>query len=303
MNLPRLSSITKKIFVALFGGFLLVFLLFHASANLLILANDGGQAYSAFCHFMGTNLLIKVFEIGLLAIFALHIIITLVLAIQNRKARGTQRYHQPSKTKTAAGSKLAIWTGILILCFLVLHFCNFYFAKIGLVKGTYMVKVEEVVSNESISTVFQGMQYGMSPEEMVEAVSAQDPAQAEDIKAAVDVVEYLNNPNIQENIVDKYLHKIPNDKKAAFKAAGIETEPDFYWMARDLFTNPIYLIIYLVCFVVLWFHLRHAFESCMQTLGLNNYKYNRAIEIIGILLATVICLAFTITAVGVLVIA
>lgn len=303
MNLPRLSSITKKIFVALFGGFLLVFLLFHASANLLILAKDGGQAYSAFCHFMGTNLLIKVFEIGLLAIFALHIIITILLAIQNRKARGTQRYHQPSKTKTATGSKLAIWTGILILCFLVLHFCNFYFAKIGLVKGTYMVKVEDVVSNENVSSVFQGMQYGMSPEDIAKALEEQNPADGESVKAAVEVVEYLQTPDIQNNVVDKYLHNIPNEKKAAFKGAGIETEPDFYWMARDLFTNPIYLLVYLVCFVVLWFHLRHAFESCMQTLGLNNYKYNRAIEIIGIILATVICLAFTATAIGVLVIA
>ena len=42
MNLPRIHSITKKICVALLGGFLLIFLLFHACANLCILRHDDG---------------------------------------------------------------------------------------------------------------------------------------------------------------------------------------------------------------------------------------------------------------------
>ena len=44
----RISSITKKLLVAMFGTFLLVFLLFHMGANLFILVDDGGEAYSAF---------------------------------------------------------------------------------------------------------------------------------------------------------------------------------------------------------------------------------------------------------------
>ena len=66
MNLPKIHSISKKILVALLGAFLCVFLLFHASANLCILRNDGGAWYNAFCDFMGTNYIIKAFEIILL---------------------------------------------------------------------------------------------------------------------------------------------------------------------------------------------------------------------------------------------
>ena len=43
MDLPKIHSITKKIFVALVGGFLLMFLLFHMTANLFILRHDDGQ--------------------------------------------------------------------------------------------------------------------------------------------------------------------------------------------------------------------------------------------------------------------
>ncbi|MBQ1408325.1 MAG: succinate dehydrogenase, partial [Bacteroidales bacterium] len=75
----KLSSITKKLLLALFGTFLLVFLLFHMCANLFILAKDGGDAYSAFCHFMGTNIFVRAAEIVLLVTFLLHIVLSLVL--------------------------------------------------------------------------------------------------------------------------------------------------------------------------------------------------------------------------------
>jgi len=48
----------------------------------------------------------------------------------------------------------------------------------------------------------------------------------------------------------------------------------------------------LLFFVVVWFHMRHGFAAMFQTLGLYNYKYGKAIEIIGIIYATVICLMF-----------
>ena len=38
--------------------------------------------------------------------------------------------------------------------------------------------------------------------------------------------------------------------------------------------------------------MRHGFAAIFQTLGLYNYKYGKAIEIIGIIYATLICLMF-----------
>ena len=205
MNLPKIHSISKKILVALLGAFLSIFLLFHAAANLLILRNDGGEWYNAFCDFMGTNYVVKVFEIILLGTLLLHIVLTIWLAITNKMAR-PQGYHKPQRSMTHTGSKLQVWTGILIIACLLLHFMDFYFVKIGLVDGN------------------------------------------------------LN----------------------------------FYQQAREKFQIPHIAISYLLFFVVVWFHMRHGFAAMFQTLGLYNYKYGKAIEIIGIIYATVVCLMFAV---------
>ena len=212
MNLLKIHSISKKILVALLGAFLSVFLLFHASANLCILRNDGGAWYNAFCDFMGTNYVIKVFEIVLLGSFLLHIALTLWLAFTNWMAR-PKGYHKPQRSKTHTGSKLQIWTGILIIACLLLHFMDFYFVKLGLVDGN------------------------------------------------------LN----------------------------------FYEQAHEKFQIPHIAISYLIFFVIVWFHLRHGFAAIFQTLGLYNYTYGKAIEVIGIIYATVICLMFTAVVIGVMI--
>ena len=203
MNLPKIHSISKKILVALLGAFLSLFLLFHASANLCILRNDGGAWYNAFCDFMGTNYVVKVFEIVLFGALLLHIVLTIWLAITNKIAR-PKGYHKPQQSKTHTGSKLQVWTGILIIACLLLHFLDFFFVKLGWIEGN------------------------------------------------------LN----------------------------------FYQQARVKFQIPYIAIAYLIFFVIVWFHLRHGFAAIFQTLGLYNYKYGKAIEVIGNLYATVICLMF-----------
>ena len=210
MNLPKIHSISKKILVALLGSFLSIFLLFHASANLCILRDDGGAWYNAFCDFMGTNYVIKVFEIVLLGTFLLHIALTLWLAFTNKLAR-PQGYHKPQRSKTHTGSKLQIWTGILIFACLIVHFTHFYFVKLGLVDGNL----------------------------------------------------------------------------------------DFYEQAHQLFKIPYIELAYLVFFVVVWFHMRHGFAAMFQSLGLYNYKYGRAIEVIAKIYAWVICLMFAAVVIGV----
>ncbi|MBO4793391.1 MAG: hypothetical protein J5556_02340 [Deltaproteobacteria bacterium] len=78
--------------MALLGAFLSLFLLFHASANLCILRNDGGAWYNAFCDFMGTNYVVKVFEIVLFGALLLHIALTLWLAVTNWLQARALRY-------------------------------------------------------------------------------------------------------------------------------------------------------------------------------------------------------------------
>ena len=312
MDLPKIHSITKKLFVALVGGFLLLFLLFHMTANLFILRHDDGAWYSAFCHFMGTNWLVKIFEFVLLGVIALHILLTLWLALTNRLARPV-RYHQSSRSKTHPGSKLMMWTGILIFACLIIHFYDFYFVKIGVVKGDYMVEVEKLQNDEVNSILQYSAQSGMAPADVVASVENQmamyadqmgpeDQAKMQknldDLRNAVPVAELLSTAMMEKNLSEdgKWVRHLNYDQRSMLKekAPDCGVEPDFYFMTRDKFSHLHIVIGYLFFFVIIFFHLMHAFPSVFQTLGLNNYKYNPIIEALGKIYTWIIVLGFAV---------
>ena len=58
------------------------------------------------------------------------------------------------------------------------------------------------------------------------------------------------------------------------------------------------LALYIVWFVAVWFHLTHGFWSMFQTVGWANSTWFKRIKVIGDIVATIICLAFCITAVN-----
>ena len=310
MDLPKIHSISKKILVALVGSFLLLFLLFHATANLFVLRHDDGTWYSAFCNFMGTNWVVKIFEIVLLGVFVLHILFTLWLALTNRLARPV-RYHQPQRSQTHTTSKLMAWTGVLIFAFLVMHFCQFYFVKVGLVKGEYMVEMEKLQTEEVVTIMQYSRQNGMEIADVAAAVEnqmamyadqlapeqvAEMEANMQSLKNSVPVAEFIDKA-IQEDHFSqdhKWIRHITYEERQMLKEKAPEcgVEPDFYYEARNLFKNGLMVLLYLVTFVVLFMHLRHAFPSAFQTLGLNNYKYNTAIEVCGQIYTWIITLGF-----------
>lgn len=314
MTLPQIQSITKKIFVALLGGFLLVFLLFHMCANLCILRNDGGQWYSDFCHFMGTNVIVKVFEIALFGILLLHIALTVWLWITNRMARPV-RYHHRSETRSSKGSAWMIVTGGLIFICLLLHLFDFFAVKIGIQNSfaSYMVKTEEIHADEAMMVVQAAAQYQMTPEEFYEACASEisqmgenAPEEAQEqlaqIKKQVAVAEFLTQAHERTSEDGKWIKNISSEEKATLTEAipELEIEPDFYNMARSLFHNPIISILYLLFFAVVGFHIRHAFQSAFQTLGLNNRKCSRPLDICSQIYTWIICLGFGIIPIVVL---
>ena len=89
------------------------------------------------------------------------------------------------------------------------------------------------------------------------------------------------------------------EDKAVLEAAGLEVEPDFYHQAREKFRILHIIIAYLVFFTVVWFHLRHGFAAVFQTFGLYNYKYGKAIEVLGQIYTWVVCLMFAVVVIGV----
>ncbi|MEX0986228.1 MAG: succinate dehydrogenase cytochrome b subunit [Bacteroidales bacterium] len=120
------SSIGKKLIMSLAGIFLITFLLVHLGINLLVILNDDPMVFNKAAHFMGTNIIIKVFEVVLFGGFLLHIIYALIIQVQNWLAR-PKRYQKATKTETSAFSRWMIHTAVIILIFLVIHLTDFYF--------------------------------------------------------------------------------------------------------------------------------------------------------------------------------
>lgn len=122
------SSIGKKLIVAITGLAMVGFLIGHLVGNLKIFAGpEKLNAYGAFLHSMPGVLWMA--RIGLLVCFFGHIITTILLVKQNRAARGSQ-YAFKTTNKASGASRTMIWSGIIILVFVVYHLMH-YTIRIG----------------------------------------------------------------------------------------------------------------------------------------------------------------------------
>jgi succinate dehydrogenase / fumarate reductase cytochrome b subunit len=133
MSKVLFSSISKKFVMALAGLFLLTFLPLHLIINLMLLKREPGPFNTA-AHFMATFPLIRIMEIVLFGAILIHISWGILLQIQNWIARPVG-YVSGNKSEVSFFSRFMIWTGATILTFLILHWFNFYFIKLGIVKG------------------------------------------------------------------------------------------------------------------------------------------------------------------------
>jgi succinate dehydrogenase / fumarate reductase cytochrome b subunit len=133
MNKILFSSLSKKFVMALAGLFLLLFLPVHLVINLLLLKSNP-EPFNRAAHFMATFPLVKIVEVVLLLAIIVHITCGILVQIQNWLARPVG-YAAGNKSDTSFFSRFMIWTGASVLTFLVLHFFNFYFIKLGFVPG------------------------------------------------------------------------------------------------------------------------------------------------------------------------
>lgn len=112
--------------MALTGIFLVIFLVVHCYVNANVFFENPDVNFNKAAHFMGTNLLVRVTEIGLFAGFLLHIIQGYKLEFQNRSRR-TSRYAVTAGNKTSKWySRSMAILGTLILLFLIIHLAHFW---------------------------------------------------------------------------------------------------------------------------------------------------------------------------------
>ncbi len=77
-----------------------------------------------------------------------------------------------------------------------------------------------------------------------------------------------------------------------------EFENNPYLLLDAVFGKWWSLLIYLIWFAAIWLHLMHGFWSMFQTVGWNNGKWIKRLKVIGALVASIICLAFTAVAIN-----
>ena len=128
------SSIGRKLVMSITGACLILFVTFHALMNGVALFWP--QAYDLICAFLGANWYALVASMGLAALFIIHICYALWLTVQNRKARGADRYLVNARQPQVEwSSKNMLVLGIVVLAFLAVHLIQFW-AKMQLAEIT-----------------------------------------------------------------------------------------------------------------------------------------------------------------------
>ncbi|MFZ9877620.1 MAG: succinate dehydrogenase cytochrome b subunit [Chitinophagaceae bacterium] len=120
------SSVGRKWVMGLTGIFLILFLVVHVGLNACIWAMDGGVMFNKAAHFMGSNVVPRILEIGLFVGFILHILQGWTLELNNRAAR-------KKGYAVSMGNKGSKWysrsmgiLGTLLFLFLVMHLSHFW---------------------------------------------------------------------------------------------------------------------------------------------------------------------------------
>jgi len=119
--------IGQKVILSLTGLFLCTFLLVHLIGNLQLIFDDGGKAFNQYAQFMGNNFFIQFTAKGLYAIILVHAIKGLLMAWNNRKARGASRYAVSTNKNASWASKNMAILGSWIFIFIGIHMSKFWY--------------------------------------------------------------------------------------------------------------------------------------------------------------------------------
>jgi succinate dehydrogenase / fumarate reductase cytochrome b subunit len=121
------SSIGRKILMAITGQAMVLFAVVHLLGNSSIFGwlNGGINAYAEHLHSMPLPVIVG-FRLVLLAMVCVHIWFGIQLTLENRGGR-PQQYAVKSTQKATFASENMIWTGILLLAFLLYHLAHFTF--------------------------------------------------------------------------------------------------------------------------------------------------------------------------------
>jgi succinate dehydrogenase cytochrome b subunit len=117
------SSIGRKMIVAATGAILILFVIGHLLGNLQIfLGPEWINSYSQ--HLRDLGPLLWIIRFVLLCTVVLHIYFTILLAIENRRAR-PEHYIDKENVKATWASRHMVVSGLVVLAFIIFHLLHF----------------------------------------------------------------------------------------------------------------------------------------------------------------------------------
>ena len=132
------STIARKVAMALSAFFLMFFLLQHLTINMTSVFSAG--VFNNISHFMGTNFVIQ-YLLQPVLIFGVifHFLMGFVLELRNWRARDVRYVKFKGGASASWMSRNMLWTGLVILAFMGLHFYDFWIPelKIKFIEGDW----------------------------------------------------------------------------------------------------------------------------------------------------------------------
>lgn len=119
------SSIGRKVIMSVTGVALILFLTFHGCMNVVALISAEG--YNWICEMLGANWYAVAATVVLGALVLIHFVYAIILTLQNRKARGSNRYavvEKPAKVEWSSQNMFVL--GLIVVLGLLLHLENFW---------------------------------------------------------------------------------------------------------------------------------------------------------------------------------
>jgi succinate dehydrogenase / fumarate reductase, cytochrome b subunit len=122
-----MNSIAKKALMALTGLGLVGFLITHLAGNMYLFM--GPAKFNAYAMFLEQNPFLIVAELGLLAIFLVHIVAAIKVTLANRAARPQSYEARETAGQSSFASRTMMLTGLVILFFVVIHVKMFKYSS------------------------------------------------------------------------------------------------------------------------------------------------------------------------------
>ncbi len=127
------SSVGKKVITGLTGFMLIGFVAVHLLGNLTLFI--GPHAFNGYAHFLETAVhgwLIYAFEVGLIVIFAFHVVAAVTVAVADKMAARKQGYkyarNAGGRSRKTLASRSMIISGAVLAFFVIAHIFLFKFA-------------------------------------------------------------------------------------------------------------------------------------------------------------------------------